>query len=79
METDQRSSANGRCCVFQPFDKGPFDKRYDDTIAPAISAAGLEPYRVDRDDGALIPIETLHDQIRSGTICLADLAHRIQT
>jgi hypothetical protein len=62
--------------VFQPFDKGPYDKRYDDTIAPAIKAAGLEPYRVDRDDGAVIPIETLHEQIRSATLCLADIGAR---
>jgi hypothetical protein len=65
---------NGRCCVFQPFDKGPFDKRYDDTIAPAVKAAGLEPYRVDRDDGVVIPIETLHEEIRSAVICLADIS-----
>src|SRR5450759_2992800 len=67
---------NGRCCVFQPFDKGPYDKRYKDTIAPAIIAAGLEPYRVDRDDGAVIPVETLHEEIRSGTLCLADIGTR---
>ncbi|MDP3000364.1 MAG: hypothetical protein Q8N47_22960 [Bryobacterales bacterium] len=64
---------NGRCCVFQPFDKGPYDKRYEDTIAPAIRDANLEPYRVDRDDKAVIPIETLHEEIRSATICLADI------
>jgi nucleoside 2-deoxyribosyltransferase len=62
--------------VFQPFDKGPYDKRFDDTIAPAIAAAGLEPYRVDRDDGAVIPIETLHEEIRSATLCLADIGAR---
>src|ERR1017187_4179022 len=67
---------NGRCCVFQPFDKGAHDKRYEDTLAPAIKAAGLEPYRVDRDDGAVIPIETLHDEIRSATLCLADIGTR---
>jgi len=68
------SATNGRCCVFQPFDKGPFDKRYDDTIAPAIKASGLQAYRVDRDDGVVIPFETLHEQIRSATICLADIS-----
>lgn len=62
-----------RCCVFQPFDKGPYDKRYDDTIAPAIAAAGLEAYRVDRDDGAVIPIDTLHEEIGAAAICLADI------
>jgi hypothetical protein len=64
---------NGRCCVFQPFDKGPHDKRYDDIIAPAITAAGLEPYRVDRDDGVVIPVESLHEEIRTATVCLADI------
>ena len=63
----------GRCCVFQPFDKGPHDKRYDDIIAPAINAAGLEPYRVDRDDGVVIPVETLHEEIRTAMVCLADI------
>lgn len=69
----QNMNSNGRCCVFQPFDKGPHDKRYEDTIAPAIRAAELEPYRVDRDDGAVIPVETLHDEIRGATLCLADI------
>jgi hypothetical protein len=63
----------GRCCVFQPFDKGPHDKRYEDVVVPAIKAAGLEPYRVDQDDEAIIPIEKLHEEIRNATICLADV------
>ncbi|HTS57339.1 MAG TPA: hypothetical protein VMH03_07320 [Terriglobales bacterium] len=67
---------NGRCCVFQPFDKGAHDKRYDDIIVPAIKAADLDPYRVDRDDGAVIPIDTLHEEIRSATLCLADISTR---
>src|SRR6266404_4777595 len=65
---------NGRCCVFQPFDSGPHDKRYKDIIEPAISAAGLEPYRVDRDDGALVPIDSLHEEIKNATACLADIS-----
>lgn len=69
-------AVNGRCCVFQPFDKGPHDKRYQDTIAPAIEAADLEAYRVDKDDAAVIPVDTLHEEIRSATICLADITTR---
>jgi hypothetical protein len=65
---------NGRCCVFQPFDNGPHEKRYKDIIEPAISAAGLEPYRVDRDDGALVPIDSLHEEIKNATACLADIS-----
>ena len=64
----------GQCCVFQVFDKGgPYDKRYDEVILPAITAADLEPYRVDRDAGAEIPIDTLHEEIRRSAVCLADI------
>lgn len=69
-------NVNGRCCVFQPFDRGAHDKQYEDTLVPAIEATGLEPYRVDRDDGSVIPIETLHDEIKAATICLADITTR---
>lgn len=48
-----------RCFIIQPFDKGEFDKRYDDVFVPAVEAAGLQPYRVDRDLTAVIPIETI--------------------
>ena len=68
--------ANGRCCVFQPFDGGDFDKRFDDVLAPAVEAAGMEPYRVNRDLGSTIPVETLHKEIRSAAICLADITTR---
>ncbi|HEY0546789.1 MAG TPA: hypothetical protein VGC91_15525 [Pyrinomonadaceae bacterium] len=62
-----------RCFVIQPFDKGKFDKRYDSVFAPAISEGGLEPYRVDRDSGVNIPIETIESEIRNAGICLADI------
>jgi hypothetical protein len=63
-----------RCFVVQPFDKGPFDKRYDDVLAPAIEAAGVKPYRVDRDPSVLIPIETIEEYIRESEYCLADIS-----
>jgi hypothetical protein len=62
-----------RCFVIQPFDKGKFDKRFDAVFAPAITKAGLEPYRVDRDPGVDIPIDTIESEIRSSAICLADI------
>ena len=63
-----------QCCVFQPFDDGgPYDKRYDEVISPAIKAADLDPYRVDRDVGAEIPIDTLHEEILRSVVCLADI------
>jgi nucleoside 2-deoxyribosyltransferase len=73
---DKKSFVNGRCCVFQPFDKGDFDKRFDDVLVPAIEAAGMEPYRVDRDLGSTIPVDTLHQEIRSAAICIADITTR---
>jgi len=61
------------CFVIQPFDKGAFDKRYDDVLEPAIEGADLEAYRVDRDPGASIPIEDIEKGIRGSTVCLADI------
>ena len=72
-----RNYANGRCCVFQPFDNGgDFDKRFDDVLTPAIEATDLESYRVDRDLGAAIPVDTLHKEIKSATVCVADITTR---
>jgi nucleoside 2-deoxyribosyltransferase len=61
------------CFVIQPFDSGKFDKRFDDVYAPAIAAAELEPYRVDRDPGVEIPIESIEEGIRNAAVCLADI------
>jgi hypothetical protein len=62
-----------RCFVIQPFDKGPFDKRYKDVLVPAITDAGLEPYRVDEDPGVTVPIDDIENGIREAEICLADI------
>lgn len=62
-----------RCFVIQPFDGAAFDARYDDVLDPAVRAAGLEPYRVDRDPKASIPIQEIEAQIRNSRMCLADI------
>jgi hypothetical protein len=63
-----------RCFVIQPFDDGgPFDKRYDDLLVPAIKAAELDPYRVDRDPIVEIPIDQIETGVASSDICLADI------
>jgi len=61
------------CFMIQPFDGGPFDKRFEDVIAPAIRAAGLEPYRVDQDPGVVVPIDQIEQGIRSASACIADI------
>ncbi len=63
-----------RCVVIQPFDADEFDKRYDDVLEPAIRAAGLEPYRVDRDSGASVPILEVLKQLKESDVCLAEIS-----
>jgi hypothetical protein len=65
--------SEGRCFVIQPFDKGKFDKRYDDVFSPAILDAGLEPYRVDRDPGVVTLIDSIMEEVRTAAACLADI------
>ena len=60
------------CFVIQPFDK-KFVKRYDDVYKPALTDAGLEPYRVDQDPSTEKLIDSIEEQIASATICLADI------
>jgi hypothetical protein len=62
-----------KCFVMQPFDGGDFDKRYESVFAPAISDAGVDPYRVDRDPAVSIPIQDIENGIRSADICFADI------
>lgn len=62
------------CFVIQPFDRARFDKLYEDSFRPAIEAAGLEPYRVDQDPGAAIPIEEIESGIRRSAVCFAEIS-----
>ncbi|MFC5605219.1 hypothetical protein [Variovorax soli] len=57
----------------QPFDGAAFDSRYREVYAPAIVAAGLEPYRVDQDPKVSIPIQDIERGIRQAHICLAEI------
>lgn len=61
------------CFVMQPFDGGAFDKRYESIFEPAIAAANLDAYRVDRDPGTSIPIDDIERGIREADICLAEI------
>lgn len=62
------------CFVIQPFDNGgPYDKRYNDVMMPAIKDADLEPYRVDQDPGTTILIDDIEKGIRDAEVCLADI------
>jgi hypothetical protein len=61
------------CFVIQPFDKGPFDKRFDDIIEPAIKNANLHAYRVDKDPGVIIPIDDIEKGIIDSVAVIADI------
>ena len=63
----------GRCFVIQPFDRGAYDKRYEDVIVPAIVNAGLNDYRVDRDPATKVLIDAIEDGIRGSDACIADV------
>ena len=64
-----------RCFVIQPFDDGErYDKRYEDSFAPGIEAAGLEPYRVDRDPSVRVPIDEIEQGLRASDVCLAEIS-----
>jgi hypothetical protein len=64
---------NNLCFVIQPFDKGKFDKRFEDVYKPAIKSAGFDVYRVYRDPNVSIPIETIEAEIKSASACFVDL------
>jgi DNA-binding MarR family transcriptional regulator len=57
----------------QPFDGSKFDKRYEEIFKPAIIAAGLEAYRVDKDPSVSIPITELEQGIKDSQLCLAEI------
>ena len=60
------------CFVIQPFNS-KFDKRYRDVYKPALEQAGLDPYRVDQDPSTEGVMDSIEQQIRDATICLADI------
>ncbi len=64
---------NGICFIMQPFDKGKFDKRFDDVIKPSVAKANIEPYRVDRDASVSVPISEIESGIKKSIVCLAEI------
>ncbi len=61
------------CFVMQPFDGGAFDSRFEDVFEPAITAVGLEAYRVDKDPSVSIPIQEIESGIKDARVCLAEI------
>lgn len=63
------------CFVIQQFDDGgTFDKRYIETIRPALIAAGVEPTRADAILGLTPIINKIENAIREASICVAEIS-----
>lgn len=63
------------CFVIQRFDNGgPYDRRFDDILKPAITTAGLHPDRTDRDPKTTVPIERIERGIRDAALCISDIS-----
>ena len=60
------------CFVIQPFDEAN-DRRYEEVYKPALEAAAVTPYRVDRDPSIAVPIDSIENKIREADISLADI------
>ncbi len=67
------SDSKVQCFVMQPFDRGKYDSLYEQVFEPAIRKADYEPYRVDNDPGASIPIETIEDEIGKSLACFGEI------
>ncbi len=67
------SDSKSQCFVMQPFDRGKYDSLYEQVFEPAIRKADYEPYRVDNDPGASIPIETIEAEIGRSLACFGEI------
>lgn len=62
------------CFVMQVFDGGAYDRRYDETFAPAIQKGGATPVRADKILGSKPIIDKIEGAIRGATIAFAEIS-----
>jgi hypothetical protein len=62
------------CFVIQRFDGGTYDRRYRETIAPAIENGGAKPVRADEVLGTTPVIDKIESSIQRSTIAFADIS-----
>jgi hypothetical protein len=60
--------------VIQSFDSGTYDRRYRETIRPALIAASVEPQRADEILGLNPIIEKIESAIAAASICVAEVS-----
>ena len=62
------------CFVIQAFDNGKYDRRYKETIRPALIKANVDPQRADEILGLNPVIEKIETAIKSASICIAEVS-----
>ena len=63
------------CFVIQEFDNGgTYDKRYQETIKPALINADVEPQRADKILGLQPVIQKIEEAIMQASICIAEVS-----
>lgn len=62
------------CFVIQSFDGGKYDRRYKETIHPALLKAEVEPQRADEILGLNPVIEKIEAAIEAASICVAEVS-----
>lgn len=68
------NSSKPICFVIQAFDGGTFDRRYQETIKPALLKANVEPQRADEILGLNPVVEKIETAIESAAICVAEVS-----
>lgn len=70
----ENTKKHDKCFVIQEFDGSTFDKRFDETIKPAIEKCGLKALRADKILGLQPIIQKIEDSIGEADFCLADVS-----
>ncbi len=63
-----------KCFIIQLFDEGIYDRRYNESIKPALVKAGVDPIRADEILGPKPVVEKIENAIRETDICLAEIS-----
>lgn len=63
-----------KCFVIQEFDGSTFDRRYEESFAPAVKEADVDPVRADKILGLKPIITKIEENIGKTDICLCDVS-----
>jgi len=70
----EEESPKPTCFVIQLFDGGMYDRRYKETIRPALIKADVDPQRADEILGLNPVIDKIETAIESASICIAEVS-----